>query len=210
MLEEWQNDKPKHPYHILRKDDYKVAIEQKGKFDYLSWAICWDKLKQIDPDARYELVAIIDTGQSKMVHVRLHYDFDGLESTHDEYLAVRDYRNQAVANPDAAQVENTFRRAIAKAISMATGYGLDLWINEDIRDLDYIPNSINGKMPVKGGITPDQRVKLDRLSRSNYLKDGGKKRILDIMNDPNTTEETAKQRIEEIETAIKKRKSEIK
>ena len=88
------DDKPKHPYHILRKDDYKSSVEQKGQFDYLSWAICWDKLKQIDPDARYELVTIIDTGQSKMVHVRLHYDFDGLESTHDEYLAVRDNRNQ--------------------------------------------------------------------------------------------------------------------
>ena len=204
------DDKPKHPYHILRKDDYKSSVEQKGQFDYLSWAICWDKLKQIDPDARYELVTIIDTGQSKMVHVRLHYDFDGLESTHDEYLAVRYNRNQAVSNPDAAQVENTFRRAVAKAISMATGYGLDLWINEDIRDLDYIPNSINGKMPVKGGITPDQRVKLDRLSRSNHLKANGKERILEIMNNPNTTEETANQYIAEIQAAIKQRKSETK
>ena len=204
------DDNPKHPYHILRNDDYKSSVEQKGKFDYLSWAICWDKLKQVDPDARYELVAIIDTGQSKIVHVRLHYNFDGLESTHDEYLAVTDFKNQAVSNPDSQQVQNTFRRAVAKAISMATGYGLDLWINEDIRDLDYIPNSINGKMPVKGGITPDQRVKLDRLSRSNHLKPGGKERILEIMNNPNTTEETANERIAEIETAIKKRKSEIK
>lgn len=210
MLEEWQNDKPKHPYHILRKDDYKIAIEQKGKFDYLSWAICWDKLKQIDPDARYELVTIIDTGQSKMVHVRLHYEFDGTESTHDEYLAVRDFRNQAVANPDAAQVENTFRRAIAKAISMATGYGLDLWINEDIRDLEYVPNSINGKMPVKGGITPDQRVKLDRLSRSNYLSEKGKQRVVKVMNDPKTDEIAADLIIEEVNNVIKQRKSEIK
>ena len=204
------DDNPKHPYHILRNDDYKNSVEQKGKFDYLSWAICWDKLKQVDPDCRYELVNILDVNQSKMVHVRLYYDFDGLENIHDEYLAVRDFRNQAVSNPDAAQVENTFRRAVAKAVSMATGYGLDLWINEDIRDLDYVPNSINGQMPVKGGITPDQRVKLDRLSRSNHLKPGGKGRILDIMNNPNTTEETANQRIEEIQAAIKQRKSETK
>tara|TARA_R100001163_G_C4987530_1_gene141361 strand:+ start:49 stop:669 length:621 start_codon:yes stop_codon:yes gene_type:complete len=204
------DDNPKHPYHILRNDDYKSSVEQKGKFDYLSWAICWDKLKQVDPDCRYELVNILDVNQSKMVHVRLYYDFDGLENIHDEYLAVRDFRNQAVSNPDAAQVENTFRRAVAKAVSMATGYGLDLWINEDIRDLDYVPNSINGQMPVKGGITPDQRVKLDRLSRSNHLKPGGKERILEIINNPNTTEETANERIAEIETAIKKRKSEIK
>ena len=129
---------------------------------------------------------------------------------HDEYLAVRYLRNQAVSNPDAAQVENTFRRAVAKAVSMATGYGLDLWINEDIRDLDYVPNTINGDMPTKGGITPDQRVKLDRLSRSNHLSPQGKKRVTEIMNDSNTTQEDAALRIKEIDAIIKERKSKEK
>jgi hypothetical protein len=200
------DDSPKHPFHILRHDEYKNSVEQKGKFDYLSWAVCWDKLKEIDPNARYELVQVIDTGQSKMVHVQLHYEVDGDELVHNEYLAVRDFRNQAVSNPDAAQVENTFRRAVAKAVSMATGFGLDLWINEDIRDLDYVPNSINGEMPVKGGITPEQRVKLDRLSRSNYLSPQGKKRVTQIMNDANTTQEDADLRIKEINAIIKERK----
>ena len=200
------DDSPKHPFHILRHDEYKNSVEQKGKFDYLSWAVCWDKLKEIDPNARYELVQIIDTGQSKMVHVQLHYEVDGDELVHNEYLAVRDFRNQAVSNPDAAQVENTFRRAVAKAVSMATGFGLDLWINEDIRDLEYVPNSINGAMPVKGGITPDQRTALDRLSRSNYLSPQGKKRVVEIMNNPETTQEDAELRISEIKAIIKERK----
>ena len=204
------DDSPKHPFHILRHDEYKNSVEQKGKFDYLSWAVCWDKLKEIDPNARYELVQIIDTGQSKMVHVQLHYENNGDELVHNEYLAVRDFRNQAVSNPDAAQVENTFRRAVAKAVSMATGFGLDLWINEDIRDLDYVPNSINGDMPTKGGITPDQRVKLDRLSRSKYLSPQGKARVKAIMNDANTSEEDAALRIEEINKVIKERKDKEK
>jgi hypothetical protein len=204
------DDNPKHPFHILRNDEYKNSVEQKGKFDYLSWAVCWDKLKEIDPNARYELVQIIDTGQSKMVHVQLHYENNGDELVHNEYLAVRDFRNQAVSNPDAAQVENTFRRAVAKAVSMATGFGLDLWINEDIRDLDYVPNSINGDMPTKGGITPDQRVKLDRLSRSKYLSPQGKARVKAIMNDANTSEEDAALRIEEINKVIKERKDKEK
>jgi len=204
------DDSPKHPFHILRHDEYKNSVEQKGKFDYLSWAVCWDKLKEIDPNAKYELVQIIDTGQSKMVHVQLHYENNGDELVHNEYLAVRDYKNQAVSNPDAAQVENTFRRAVAKAISMATGFGLDLWINEDIRDLEYVPNSINGDMPTKGGITPEQRVKLDRLSRSNHLSPQGKARVKAIMNDANTSEEDAALRIEEINKVIKERKDKEK
>ena len=204
------DDKPKHPYHILRHDEYKTLSENKGEYEYLSWAVCWDKLKQIDPDARYELVEVLEFGQSKVVHIRLHYEFDGVENIHDEYLAVTNNFNRAISNPDSVQVVNAFRRAVAKAVSMATGYGIELWFGEDIRDLDYIPNSINGKMPVKGGITPDQRVKLDRLSRSNHLKPGGKERILEIMNNPNTTEETANQHIAEIQAAIKQRKSETK
>lgn len=204
------DDSPKHPFHILRHDEYKNSVEQKGRFDYLSWAVCWDKLKEIDPNAKYELVQIIDTGQSKMVHVQLHYENNGDELVHNEYLAVRDYKNQAVSNPDAAQVENTFRRAVAKAISMATGFGLDLWINEDIRDLEYVPNSINGDMPTKGGITPEQRVKLDRLSRSNHLSPQGKARVKAIMNDANTSEEDAALRIKEINKVIKERKDKEK
>ena len=204
------DDSPKHPFHILRHDEYKNSVEQKGRFDYLSWAVCWDKLKEIDLNAKYELVQIIDTGQSKMVHVQLHYENNGDELVHNEYLAVRDFRNQAVSNPDAAQVENTFRRAVAKAISMATGFGLDLWINEDIRDLEYVPNSINGDMPTKGGITPEQRVKLDRLSRSNHLSPQGKARVKAIMNDANTSEEDAALRIEEINKVIKERKDKEK
>lgn len=204
------NDSPKHPFHILRKDEFKNSIEKKGKFDYLSWAVCWDKLKEIDPNARYELVDLIDTGQSKLVHVQLHYENDGDELVHDEYLAVRDFRNQAVSNPDAAQVENTFRRAVAKAVSMATGYGLDLWINEDIRDLDYVPNTINGNMPTKGGITPDQRVKLDRYSRSKYLSEEEQAKVKLFMNDTSTSEDYANSRIEQLKLIINKRKSEEK
>jgi hypothetical protein len=204
------DDNPKHPYHILRHDEYKTLTENKGKYGYLSWAVCWDKLKQIDPDARYELIEVLEFGQSKAVHIKLHYEFDGMENIHDEYLAVTNNSNQAISNPDSVQVVNAFRRAVAKAVSMATGYGIELWFGEDIRDLDYIPNSINGKMPVKGGITPDQRVKLDRLSRSNYLSEKGKERVTKIMNDPKTDEIAANLIIEEVNNVIKQRKSEIK
>jgi|TARA_R100000808_G_C2147089_1_gene154999 hypothetical protein len=204
------DDTPKHPFNVLRKDEFKQSIEKKGKFDYLSWAICWDKLKECDPNARYELVDIIETGQSKLVHVRLRYDWDGDECIHDEYLAVRDYRNQAVSNPDAAQVENTFRRAVAKAVSMATGYGLDLWINEDIRDLDYVPNTIKGKMPEQGKITPDQTAKLDRLSRSNYLTKNGQAKVMTIMKDETLLEKEVNDRIAEIEKVIKERRTKEK
>ena len=202
------DDKPRHPFKTLRNDDYAHSVEKKGKFDYLSWAICWDKMKEYDPSARYELVDIIETGQSKLVHVRLTYWDQNQEEhcIHDEYLAVRNYRNQAESNPDAAQVENAFRRAIAKAVSMATGFGLDLWINEDIRDLDYVPESIKGKTPVKGGMTVDQSVKLDRLSRNKLLKENEQDKVNTLLKDTSVSEEATAEKITQLETLISKRR----
>jgi|TARA_R110002020_G_scaffold246416_3_gene460165 hypothetical protein len=202
------DDKPRHPFEILRKDEYAHSIEKKGKFDYLSWAICWDKMKEYDPSARYELVDLIETGQSKLVHVRLTYWDRSQEEhcTHDEYLAVRNYNNKAESNPDAAQVENTFRRAIAKAVSMATGFGLELWINEDIRDLDYVPETIKGKTPVKGGMTVDQAVKLDRLSRNKLLKEDEQAKVNALLKDTSVSEKDTAEKITQLETLISKRR----
>ena len=202
------DDKPRHPFEILRKDEYAHSIEKKGKFDYLSWAICWDKMKEYDPSARYELVDLIETGQSKLVHVRLTYWDHSQEEhcTHDEYLAVRNYNNKSESNPDAAQVENTFRRAIAKAVSMATGFGLELWINEDIRDLDYVPETIKGKTPVKGGMTVDQAVKLDRLSRNKLLKEDEQAKVNALLKDTSVSEKDTAEKITQLETLISKRR----
>jgi len=191
------NDSPKHPFHILRNDEYKHSIEKKGKFDYLSWAICWDKMKECDPTARYEFVnrEEVDAGLSKIVHVRLYYQWNEDDFTHNEYLAVRDYRNQAVANPDSAQIENTFRRAIAKAVSMATGYGLDLWINEDIRDLDYKPNTVR-----------DIDVKADRLARNTVFTSEETRNIKEKVKAMDISKAT--KYIETVDKIIKKRKEE--
>ena len=202
-----------HPYKELRKKDFKNFVESKGNFDYLSWAKCLDMVKQIDPFLRYELVDLIECGQSKLVHARLYYTNREEPATddtnafiHDEYLAVRDYRNKAVANPDSAQVENTFRRAVAKAISMCFGYGINLWINEDIRDLDYVPENHNGVMPTKGKMTVDQRVKLDRLSRNRHLDDEETKKIQAIMKDHSRTEEQIQETMDKVQKTIENRR----
>ena len=135
-------------YTTLRNHDYKKYVETKGndKFsaDYISWAVMHDKLKK---NFRYvEYVVHEYNGLpymslpdgSAIVKITLSFQtVDGDEHKHSECLAVRDFRMQAAKNPDSAQIENTIRRCIAKAGSMATGFGIELWFNEDIRDLDY-------------------------------------------------------------------------
>jgi hypothetical protein len=174
------DDTPKHPFEILRPMDYSKHVENKshGKFDadYLSWAVCWSRIKSVDPNAHYikHPVEFYPDGSAE-VHIELRYsDQHGDESIHHEYLAVRDFRMQAENNPNSVQIENTFRRCVAKGVSMATGFGLELWYNEDIRDLDYRKETlVTGQSTAKGKITIDQNVKLERLSRDPVFNGSG-------------------------------------
>ena len=43
-------------------------------------------------------------------------------------LAVTDFKNKPITDPDTAAIQNTRQRAYAKALSMATSIGLSLWL----------------------------------------------------------------------------------
>jgi hypothetical protein len=172
-------------YDVLRLEDYKPFIETKdaGKYraDYLSWAVAWDKLKKNFPYAIYSakeykvningneltLPYMVLPNQTGMVRVDLMLiDNDGDEHRHTEVLAIRDRRMQAVSDPDSCQIENTIRRCVAKGVSMLTGFGIELWFGEDIKDLDYKkPTHQNGSAIVAGNASQDQTLKLDALMR---------------------------------------------
>ena len=186
-------------YDILRLEDYKPFIETKdaGKFsaDYLSWAVAWDKLKKNFPYANYSvkeynvtiagneltLPYMILPNQSGMVRVDLRVtDSGGDDHRHTEILAIRNNRMQAVTDPDSCQIENTIRRCVAKGVSMMTGFGVELWFGEDIKDLDYQKTRhLTGEEVVAGGATQDQTIKLDTLMRDRNIPDTDKKVIAD-------------------------------
>ena len=196
-----------HPYYILREEEYKQYVETKGdrfKADYLSWAVCWDKLKQLDTEASYKLhpVQFLPDGTA-IVHVELIYhDSNSDEYTHHEYLAVRNYNNKAEMNPDAVQIENSFRRCVAKAVSMATGFGIELWFNEDIRGLDY-----RKETPIKGQITVDQNVKLYRLGNNRAFKGTDMAKQITKFITSNPSEAEAQKKIVKLEKMIKESKN---
>ena len=106
---------------------------------YLPWEICWDKLKEIYPSARSEWVmyeydkrpyaGVMSPDGSVLVHCRISIDIKGKEVIHNEYLPVKSRKNrQVITNPTSEDMEYTYRKAIGKAVSMMTGFGLDYWI----------------------------------------------------------------------------------
>ena len=48
-----KKQEPKSTFEKLVGMDVNDFKEKKGRFDYLSWAVAWDKLKQLDPHANY-------------------------------------------------------------------------------------------------------------------------------------------------------------
>ena len=210
-------------YGILRLEEYKQFVEKKGKFDYLSWAVAWDKVKSNFPYARYKareyhvtiagntltLPYMVLPNQTAMVKVDVWItDAEGDEHEGTMELAVRDNRNNAVSDPDAAQVENAIRRCLAKAVSVITGFGIELWFGEDIKGLDYKkPTHLNGAEIKAGNATQDQTIKLDRLMRDRNCPSPNK---LDIQTAKdggfNITEEHAQVMIADAEEGIKNNK----
>ena len=177
----------------LRDADYKPFVETIGggsfEASYLSWSVCWDNLKSLYPLARHEWImytygdkpfaGIMQPDGSVIVHCKITYETeDGDSYVHDEYLAVRDNRNQSVQNPNSAEMENTYRRALAKGVSTLTGFGIELWMNEDIKELERPQQTLlNGEKPKPGGVTVDQNVKLDALMRDNLANKEDKEKL---------------------------------
>tara|TARA_R110000824_G_scaffold167621_2_gene344609 strand:- start:366 stop:1112 length:747 start_codon:yes stop_codon:yes gene_type:complete len=210
-------------YEILRNEDYKPFVETKGggnfSADYVSWAVMHDHLKRNFQYVEYKtheyqitkdgttltLPYMLLPNGTAIVKVTLTLeDNEGDRQTHEECLAVRNFKMSAEAAPDAAQVENTIRRCIAKAGSMLTGFGIELWFGEDIKDLDYRPETlINGQKPKEGYITVDQNVKLDRLSRDPVFKGTDTSTKVKTLINSNPTEEKAQAAIDKLDKKIK-------
>lgn len=221
-------EKEKNPYQILRNEEYKKFVESKGNArfsaDYLSWAVAWDKLKKNFQYCSYKVreyhieIAgntlkvpyMVLPNQTAMVTVDLNYEtFDGDEHTHTETLAIRDHTMKAVVDPSSAQIENAIRRCVAKAVSMATGFGIELWFGEDLKDMeDNVEKHITGNAPKEGMITPAQSRKLDALMRDKNCTPEDKAMLKEIKDRQfdQVSETAAQVIIEDVKEGIKNNK----
>lgn len=220
--------KIENPYNILRNEEYKKFVESKGNArfsaDYISWAVTWDKIKKNFQYCHFKareyhieiagntlkVPYMILPNQTALVTVDLKYEtLDGDEQEHTEYLAVRDNTMKAVIDPTSAQVENTIRRCVAKAVSMATGFGIELWFGEDLKDMDDVEEKLmNGDSPTKGMITPEQSRKLDALMRDRNVNPNDKGMIKELKDNrfKDVSEQAASIMIVDVKEGIKQNK----
>ena len=114
-------------YLELRKIDVSSHIEKKNNLSYLSWAWAVDQLLQQDPTSTWEYKEPMKFGESLMVFCTV----NAFGKSMTAQLPVMDYRNKAIPNPDAFQVNTAMQRCLAKAIALH-GIGLYIYAGEDL------------------------------------------------------------------------------
>jgi hypothetical protein len=117
----------KRTFDELRKIDVSAHTEKKNGLSYLSWAWAVDTLLENDPSAVWEYKEEKRFGETLMVFCTV----TAFGKSMTAQLPVMDYRNKAIPNPDAFQVNTAMQRCLAKAIALH-GIGLYIYAGEDV------------------------------------------------------------------------------
>ena len=125
-------------WQTLSRFDVSKEVEQKGRFDYLSWAWAWAFVKEKFPNATFEKHIFYDNQNNPLpfmrdtkghTYVMVTVTIDKLSHTEIHY--VMDHKNQSVAHPDGGQVNKALQRCLVKAIAFH-GLGLNVYAGEDL------------------------------------------------------------------------------
>ena len=125
---------PKSLWQTLSQVDCSSHIQQKGGFNYLSWAWAWGVLMEHSPDATFEnhlnndgYPCFYDSNGNGMVRVTLCIG----EKCHTEDFPVLNYKNQAVKDPDSFAVNTALKRCLVKAMAYF-GLGHYIYCGESV------------------------------------------------------------------------------
>ena len=111
----------------LRQINVGQHIEKKNGLSYLSWSWALDQLLQLDDSATWEYLDPKRFGDTLMVFCRV----TAFGKSRTAQLPVMNFRNQAISNPNAYDVNTAMQRCLAKAISLH-GIGLYIYAGEDL------------------------------------------------------------------------------
>ena len=103
--------------------DISKHVKKKGNFNYLSWAIAWNYLKQSNPGAQRIVYEAQETGlnwfsDGMTGYVKVGIVVNNIE--HIDYLPIKDFRHNSITvdKITSMDVNTAIQRATAKAIAM--------------------------------------------------------------------------------------------
>lgn len=141
-METVSNPTTKSVWETLSAINVNENIEKKNGFSYLSWSWAWATLMNNYPDAEFwfenqsgEFGDLNNEGVIRYpdgtAEVRCVLTVENI--THTMWLPVMDYKNQAIKNPNARDINDAKMRCLVKAMSLF-GLGLYIYAGEDLPD----------------------------------------------------------------------------
>lgn len=120
--------KAKEIWSTLSKVDVSNKTEKKGNLTYLSWAWAWGVMMEHYPQATYKFKEpMVFNDGSMMVFVKVSID----EVSREMWLPVLNYKNQAIQNPSAMDINTARMRCLTKCLAMF-GLGHYIYAGEDL------------------------------------------------------------------------------
>ena len=134
-------------------------IEKKGKFDYLSWAYAQKLAKIFDEKCTWR---IIKNDNGSFVHNGfLLLEMTFLGQTEQHFFPIIDHYNKPIQNPNPYQINTSQMRGFAKLFAMVSGFGLSLYVGEDLAYLDEEKNNQKQQQAkAKKDLTEEEKVKI--------------------------------------------------
>lgn len=138
---------------------------KKAELNYLSWATAYQLLIHQDPTAVVKVVTDVD-GFPLFTRGNLHFvktEITAFGLIKECWLPVMDYNHNAVANPNARQVNDSIMRCLAKNVALF-GIGLKLYTGDDLRQYKEV-GSVQDEV-----ITQEQLNQINELSKAKKVE----------------------------------------
>ena len=134
-------------------------VEKKGKFDYLSWAYAQKLAKIFDEKCTWR---IIKNDNGSFIHNGfLLLEMTFLGQTEQHFFPIIDHYNKPIQNPNPYQINTSQMRGFAKLFAMVSGFGLSLYVGEDLAYLDEEKNNQKEQQAkAKKDLTEEEKVKI--------------------------------------------------
>jgi hypothetical protein len=145
-------------------------VEQKGKFNYLSWAWAVAELRLASPTATWEVIKtdglpFCKTECGYFVEVSVTVEGITLSQIHP----VLDNQNKTIPVPNAFQINTSIQRCLVKAIALH-GLGLYIYAGEDLPDTEEVPTIGRAAQALKVDVPALVKQITDTQSLTDLLK----------------------------------------
>ena len=177
-------------------------VEKKGKFDYLSWAYAQKLAKIFDEKCTWR---IIKNDNGSFIHNGfLLLEMTFLGQTEQHFFPIIDHYNKPIQNPNPYQINTSQMRGFAKLFAMVSGFGLSLYVGEDLAYLDDEKNNPKQQARLKKTLTKEEKkARFIKYINEHYTDFKTKVDECKSENSAKSLDEVSYEKLEELATFIK-------